>query len=74
MTEKTSPISVVEVACRPCVVCGKASIMTVDKAGYEAWQSGTHIQYAFPEMSADEREILISGTHPECWEILWKED
>lgn len=27
-----------------------------------------HIQEIFPELSAQEREMIISGTCPECWD------
>lgn len=58
----------------PCVVCNKSSEVELDREQYEQWQSGMHVQAAFPEMSAEDREILISGTHPECWDILWAEE
>ena len=31
------------------------------------------IQHIFPEMSADDRERLISGCCPECWDELFLE-
>lgn len=61
----------VEIVTRPCVVCGTRHTFILNRIDYEAWQTSTHIQNAFPDMSADEREILISGTCPECWDILW---
>lgn len=35
---------------------------------------GEFIQDVFPELSVDEREIFISGTHPECWDRLYSDD
>ena len=32
------------------------------------------IQHAFPEMPMETRELLISGTHPECWDSLYKDE
>jgi hypothetical protein len=32
---------------------------------------GQLAQNAFPHMSDGEREMLITGTHPECWEKLF---
>ena len=53
---------------RTCPMCGKTTIVTVNKKGFEAWQKDTLIQRALPELSATDREILISGMCPECQE------
>lgn len=53
---------------KTCVFCGKVHTLIVDRLRYEQWQTGSLIQVAFPDMSVDQREILISGTCPECWE------
>lgn len=59
---------------RPCMVCGKASEMVLSKAAVQAWQGGEYVQTAFPEMLPDEREMLISGTHPACWDVLFSDE
>jgi hypothetical protein len=41
---------------------------------YEAWQNGVLIQHAFPELSANEREFIMTGITPDQWEGLWKEE
>lgn len=56
---------------RPCMQCGKTSTLTLDKKAFEAWQKTVHVQKAFPNMTAAEREILISGTHDECWKKMF---
>ena len=28
----------------------------------------------FPELSASDREVLVSGTHAKCWEEMWPQD
>lgn len=33
-----------------------------------SWQNGTLIQFAFPDLSADEREFLMTGITPESWD------
>ena len=63
-----------QITCKPCCVCGKAATITVESAELAAWRSGKLVQDAFPTLSADERELLISGTHPECWEALFSEE
>lgn len=55
----------------PCVVCNKQHQFTLNRTAYEAWQTDTHIQNAFPEFSVADREILISGTCDECFNKLF---
>lgn len=39
---------------------------------YRRWVGGKElIQHIFPELSADDREFLISGATPEEWEALF---
>lgn len=54
-----------------CVVCGKEHEFTLDNEKYVRRQYGEHIQNVFPELSAADREILISGTCDPCWDKLW---
>lgn len=56
----------------PCVVCGAQYEFLVDRIRYEDWQYNTKIQDAFPDMSDEEREILISGTCDGCFNNLFK--
>jgi hypothetical protein len=52
----------------PCPFCQNSAELDVPFEGYKAWQSGELAQNAFPDLSADEREMLISGTCPTCWD------
>ena len=54
-----------------CPMCGKVHTVTVNDADFEKWQSGDSAQSAFPYLSADEREILISGTCSKCWDSMF---
>lgn len=49
-----------------CVFCRGFNLLTVPREGYDRWKKGELIQRALPELSADEREVLISGICPEC--------
>ena len=51
-----------------CPWCGEEHEVEVPFEGYLAWQSGEPIQVAMPQLSADKREMLISGVCPKCWE------
>lgn len=56
---------------KPCMVCGVVGHVDVPSLeALEAWQEGALIQRAMPELSADEREQLMTGTHPECWDRM----
>ena len=53
-----------------CDVCLKTSMIEVREEDYDRWRSGWYIQAAFPEMRPEDRETLLTGTHPACWDIL----
>lgn len=63
-----------EVLCPKCTVCGNQSVMRVPYEGVEAYRAGAFVQDAFPTLTRDEREVIITGTHPECWDKLFGED
>ena len=60
----------------PCVVCKERGMLEgVDALGYVRWSElGVEIQDALPELDADQRELLITGTHAHCWEKMWGPD
>ena len=39
-----------------------------------AWQTGTLIQDAFPHLTPDQREFLLSGATSEEWDQLFGEE
>lgn len=59
-----------------CYHCGQENIIKIDTQDYKLWKvNQTFVQLVFPELSNEQRELLISGTHPECWtEIFGNED
>lgn len=57
-----------------CWHCGRLYTIQLSKAGIEARENGALVQDAFPELTADERELLISGTCGECWDKLFPHD
>lgn len=50
----------------PCPLCKKADRLQITDEEFKALESGAFVQDALPERSADFREQVISGTHPEC--------
>lgn len=58
-----------------CSFCGKDYPVQFRRvADYNAWQNDKHAQDAFPYLSADEREMLISGICPKCWADAFNEE
>lgn len=56
----------------PCIVCGTHNqTVPMLRDHYQRWQAGELLQVVVPEMPAEQREFLISGTHPECWDRLF---
>ena len=54
-----------------CPFCGHAHEVEVNEMDYWDWQDGELAQRAFPYLSADEREMLISGICPNCWQGMF---
>ena len=57
---------------KQCVKCGDVHILTLPADGYRQFQAGIGIQFAMPDVSEDDREMLLSGVCPDCWEELMK--
>lgn len=55
----------------PCIGCGKRSALSLDAAAFDAWRAGALIQQAFPSLTADEREMIKTGTHGDCWDKIF---
>ncbi len=54
-----------------CRITGKAyTTGHFSKSNLKRWQTGTLVQDALPELSAEDREFLISGISPEGWNSL----
>ena len=57
-----------------CRICGAVENIAVSMHGYDKWKAGEMIQDALPDLSADEREMLLSRTCSSCWEEMFKDD
>lgn len=54
-----------------CPFCGKKQKIHVNSTDYVNWQNGELAQNAFPYLSADAREALISGICSNCWDNMF---
>jgi hypothetical protein len=51
-----------------CIHCDEFNSIILDELDYFNWRILKHnIVDVFPWLSIDHRELLISGTHPKCW-------
>ncbi len=58
-----------------CPFCGKRSEIEVPVWGYLEWECGMSlIQHAMPELSASEREVLVSGACIDCQKKIFGEE
>lgn len=63
-----------EVRTIPCLGCGTTTTFTMTEEQFNRFRAGEHVQRIFPDWSADDREMLISGTCPPCFEEMFPED
>ena len=54
-----------------CPFCGDIKDITVTKKDFIAWDSGALIQRAFPYLDPSDRERLMTGICPTCWEGMF---
>jgi hypothetical protein len=59
-----------------CHHCREENYILVNKEQYELWtDGGLLIQHAFPNLEPWERDIILMGFHPKCWdEVFAKKD
>jgi hypothetical protein len=50
-----------------CPFCGVKNLVRVPQEQYDNWNSGMLIQNAMPNMSADDRELLMTGICNDCF-------
>ena len=54
-----------------CPLCKCGHEIEVNEEDYWDWDDGVLAQVAFPYLSTGEREMLISGICPTCWETMF---
>ena len=61
----------IEYQTTPCHHCGKSETLSLDQAKYDAWRDGAFVQDVWPDWSAETRELLMTGIHPWCWNMMF---
>ena len=59
---------------KTCVQCHGKTTFKLPADGYLRWKSGELVQNALPKLSADDRELLISGMCGECFDLIFAGD
>ena len=60
---------------KECLICGVAGEVEVTEEELVAYQNRTgYIQDVVPRLSDAEREMLISGTHSDCFDRIFPPD
>jgi hypothetical protein len=54
-----------------CLSCHKIYVFSISHGDYFDWQHGKHAQYAFPYLTNDERELLMSQTCGLCYDWMF---
>ncbi len=57
-----------------CMFCGTSKEFLLDGAKVLRWHNGEHIQDVFPELSAGDREMLISRICEPCFDKMFSEE
>ena len=59
-----------------CIRCEEEKTVNIDGADYIYWRYNRQdlIQNVFPHLTADERELMISGICGKCYDELFKDD
>lgn len=72
MTTKGHAEPTVTVICEPCLQCGLSATVEMTAAQYQQLTQGRarQLEVLFPEWTRDQRELLITGTHSECWDTM----
>ena len=60
--------SLITLETRRCRICNETGTVTVETDQLEDYNNGAMIQNAFPDLSPGEREQLMTGIHPDCWD------
>lgn len=59
---------------RNCVLCNNTAQVLIPAQGLWDWEHGASVQVAFPELSAADREVVLSGSHSDCFDAAFPDE
>jgi len=57
-----------------CNICDYEESMLVCLEDVVQWKAGSYIQEAMPYLTAEQRELLISSTCNDCWNLMFPQE
>ena len=54
-----------------CIHCGESNQITLDAIALANWRNRELIQNVFPKLNYNQREIIQTGIHPECFDAMF---
>lgn len=59
---------------RVCPMCDQEHFLDVPRLGFDLWRiEHRHVQDAFPQLSGEDREFLLSGVCSDaCWDRIYR--
>jgi uncharacterized protein YdeI (YjbR/CyaY-like superfamily) len=73
--EETQEIKMTTIPTSRCFQCGQTGEIKIPSeiyfAGIKKLDQGELIQNAFPTLSNEQREQIMTGIHPECWKKMF---
>lgn len=59
---------------KTCLFCNQVHTFELDADRAKLWAAGAHIQTVFPELPAEVRETMISGSCPDCFAAAFPDE
>jgi len=56
-----------------CIWCGGTSLLRLNSDDLTRWIRGAYVQDVWPEKTPEQREVIMTGTHPYCWDEMFSE-
>lgn len=57
-----------------CRLCNEEHEIFVDTNDFIDWQEGKYVQQVWPNLTADDREVMISGTCGPCFDKMFGDE
>ena len=54
-----------------CIHCGEDNQITLDAVALANWRNRELIQNVFSNLNYQQRELIQTGIHPECWNDMF---
>ena len=68
LTNPSFPEAKTEAIIKKCPFCHKDSEILLNADDLAKWRKGYLVQQAFPYLKTDDREMIVTGSHTECWD------